>query len=88
MGSLRFDGVRFSIYPNDHPPPHVHGYFAEMSAVIDLLPGGGVDISSRTNPYWPLNAKKSDLRKVLRIASTHEAALREEWRKMREEGMK
>jgi Domain of unknown function (DUF4160) len=85
MGSLRFDGVRFRIYSDDHPPAHVHAYRAEMSAVIDLLPGGGVALSSRAQPYWPPNAKIGDLRKVLRVAKKHEAKLRNEWQRMREE---
>ena len=86
MGSLRFDGVWFRLYSDDHSPPHVHAYYADMSAVIDLLPEGGVAVSSRVRAYWPLNAKQSDLRRVLRVAWKHEARLRDEWQKLRGEG--
>ena len=24
MASIRIDGMRLVVYPNDHPPPHVH----------------------------------------------------------------
>jgi hypothetical protein len=47
MGSLRFDGVRFTIFVDDHPPPHVHARYAEIAVILDLLPGGGVAISAR-----------------------------------------
>lgn len=30
------DGVKLSMYANDHPPPHFHALVAEHHAVIDL----------------------------------------------------
>jgi hypothetical protein len=33
---LRIDGLRVTIYPNDHPPPHVHVIGAKGEAVILL----------------------------------------------------
>jgi len=33
---LRLDGLRVTIYPNDHPPPHVHVIGAKGEAVFLL----------------------------------------------------
>jgi hypothetical protein len=33
---LRFDGLRVTIYPNDHRPAHVHVIGADGEAVFDL----------------------------------------------------
>jgi len=33
---LRFDGMRVVVYPNDHPPPHVHVMSSDCEAVFDL----------------------------------------------------
>ncbi|SNS95134.1 protein of unknown function [Granulicella rosea] len=79
MGSLRFDGVRFFVYVDDHPPPHVHAKYAETEAVLDLLPDSGIAISSRPFAIDPPNAKASDLKKILKVARDHEAVLRELW---------
>ncbi len=38
---LRLGALRVTIYPNDHPPPHVHVIGAEGEAVFHLnCPGG------------------------------------------------
>lgn len=36
MGSKTYDGVRFMVYPLDHPPPHVHGFYAEVEVILEL----------------------------------------------------
>lgn len=36
---LDSEGVRVYIYPDDHPPPHVHAYFAEDAAKISIEDG-------------------------------------------------
>jgi Domain of unknown function (DUF4160) len=33
---LRIDGLRIAIYPNDHPPAHVHVIGADFEIVINL----------------------------------------------------
>jgi hypothetical protein len=33
---LRIDGLRVSIYPNDHPPPHVHVFGSGGEALFYL----------------------------------------------------
>jgi hypothetical protein len=30
------DGVRITVYPNDHPPPHVHTVIAEHEATLSV----------------------------------------------------
>jgi hypothetical protein len=35
-GSKTCDGVRFVAYPKDHPPPHVHGSYAETEVILEL----------------------------------------------------
>jgi hypothetical protein len=86
MGSLRFDGVRFAIFVDDHPPPHVHARYAEIAVVLDLLAGGGVVISGRANAVRAPDAKLNELNRILRVARMHEAALRELWRSVQGEG--
>ncbi len=42
---LRIGGLRVTIYPNDHPPPHVHVIGAKGEAVFLLnCPAGPVDL--------------------------------------------
>jgi hypothetical protein len=42
---LRIGGLRVTIYPNDHPPPHVHVIGANGEAVFLLnCPGGPADL--------------------------------------------
>jgi len=36
MGSIRFEGVRFEAYSNDHDPMHVHGFYAEVEVILEL----------------------------------------------------
>jgi hypothetical protein len=82
MGSLRFDGVRFVVYVDDHPPPHVHARYAETAVILDLLPGGGIAISERAFAVRPPNAKQNGLNRVVRVARENEAALRDLWRSL------
>lgn len=79
MGSRRFAGVWFAAFSLDHPPPHVHAAYGGVTAILDLLPEGGVDLADRTNPYFPANAKRSNIRRIIRIARENEAALRTLW---------
>ena len=34
MGSVKFDGVLFVAYSNDHSPRHVHGFAAETEVIV------------------------------------------------------
>jgi hypothetical protein len=71
MGSLRFSGVLFVAFPNDHPPRHVHGYAGETEVIVDLLQDGDVDVASRKDSVRPPNAKRSDVKKILKSAAAH-----------------
>jgi hypothetical protein len=55
VGSLIFDGVRFSFYSHDHPPPHVHGHYSGIIVVVDLFVDG-VALSRRARNMTPRNA--------------------------------
>lgn len=79
MGSKRFDGVLFVAYPNDHLPPHVHGFYAETEVIVELL-NGTVRQALRDDAIRPPDAKKSDVTKILRTAARHADELAELWR--------
>ncbi len=71
MGSLRFDGIRFIVYSNDHPPRHVHGFLAETEAIVDLLKDGSIALALRPDAIRPSGAKRSDVKKILNSAAAH-----------------
>ncbi len=71
VGSLRFDGVLFVVYSNDHPPRHVHGFFGGVAVVADLRCDGNVSLTDRNDAIRPANAKRSDVRRVLDTAAGH-----------------
>ncbi len=80
MGSKTFDGVWFSAYSSDHPPPHVHGEYAGVRVIVDLLSDGNVRQSRRWNAISPKNAKRNDVRHVLAVAAAHYDELMALWR--------
>jgi len=53
MGSLRFHGVLFIAYPNDHPPRHVHGFAGDVEIAVDLLLSGNVGLANRIDAVQP-----------------------------------
>jgi len=71
VGSKTFDGVWFAAYSHDHPPPHVHREYAYVQVIIDLLPDGSIQKSDRRDAILPSNAKWSDVRHILEVASAH-----------------
>jgi hypothetical protein len=73
VGSLRFDGVRFFAYAQDHEPRHVHGFYAETELIVDLLPGPprGVAKADRRDAVRPGNAKRNDVKYILQVAAAH-----------------
>jgi hypothetical protein len=81
MSSIRFEGVWFESFPNDHTPRHVHGSYAEVVVVVDLLPDGGVQVADRVNAIKPRNASRSDIRHVLAVANKHFEELVALWEK-------
>ncbi len=81
MGSKTFDGVWFIAYTKDHLPPHVHGFYAETEVLVDLLPDGSIARSGRAEAVIPSSAKRSDIRKILKVAAEHARELHELWEK-------
>jgi len=79
VGSKTFDGVWFISYSNDHSPPHVHGSYAETTVIIDLRPDGSTAESDRRDARKPVNAKRSDVQRILMVAAAHAAELWQLW---------
>jgi len=83
--SLRFGGVRFVAYSNDHPPRHVHGFAGETEAIVDLWFDGIVALARRDDAVRPANAKRSDVKRILRAAAEHFDELAALWEAIHEE---
>jgi Domain of unknown function (DUF4160) len=71
---LRVGGLRFVIWLNDHPPPHVHVFSADAEATIALGASGG-------KPHLIENRrmKPTDLAAALHAAFEHQTMLRQKW---------
>ncbi|MDQ2681030.1 MAG: DUF4160 domain-containing protein [Candidatus Eremiobacteraeota bacterium] len=82
MGSKRFDGVLFQIYPRDHPPRHVHARYGDAIAILEIDDEGVVRLAKRKDAIMPPNAKASDIRKILNTALANVEPLIELWEKM------
>jgi len=82
MASLRFDGVLFVAYPQDHEPRHVHGFFEEAEVIVDLGDDRTVRLAERQDAIRPPNAKKSSVRRILNCAAEHFDELVALWEKM------
>jgi Domain of unknown function (DUF4160) len=85
VGSLRFGGVLFIAYSNDHPPRHVHGFTGGTEAIVDLRLDGAVALAERNDSVQPANAKRSDVKKILKAAALHFEELAALWKAMRSE---
>ncbi len=68
MGSKTYEGVRFSAYPKDHTPPHVHGTTSGVIVILDLLPGGEIRLADRWDAVTPSNAARNVQAKIRRVA--------------------
>ncbi|HEX9198387.1 MAG TPA: hypothetical protein VF865_02430 [Acidobacteriaceae bacterium] len=79
MGSLRFDGVRFSAYSDDHLPRHVHGSYAGVVVIVELFQDGTVGLSKRRRNILPPTAKKNAVKKVLLTAERQVTQLARLW---------
>ena len=73
------DGVWFVAYSHDHPPPHVHGRYAGVEVLVELV-NGTVRLAHRAKPIRPPNGKRSDVNHILLTATKHAAELMELWR--------
>lgn len=66
-------GLRFIIFVDDHPPPHVH-VVGDGKAKIDIAgPDGDPEL------VYNDGLKAGDLRKALRIVAERQAMLMERW---------
>jgi Domain of unknown function (DUF4160) len=70
---LRVDGLRFVIYPNDHPPAHIHVVGPDWEAVINLFGIELREVFSCTEP---------DARRALRLVAEHRDILLDAWRRI------
>jgi len=82
VGSLRFDGVLFIAYSNDHPPCHVHGLAGETEVIVDLRLDGSIALADRKDSIRPANAKRSEVKNILTIAALHFEELVGLWEKV------
>lgn len=71
MGSIRFEGVRFEAYSNDHDPMDVHGFYAEVEVILELRRDRTVLLARRKDAVRPHNGSRSDVRHVLAVAAKH-----------------
>ncbi len=71
MASLKFEGVRFAAYPNDHEPLHVHGFYADAAVIVELRLDRVVRLADRKDAVRPRNASRSDIKHVLLVAAAH-----------------
>jgi len=81
VGSKTYEGVRFSVYPDDHLPPHVHATTADVTLIIELLEGGAIQLSKRKNAVQPANAPKNIQAKIRRVAAENVDELVALWEK-------
>jgi hypothetical protein len=82
LSSVRFGGVRFRIFPQDHSPVHAHGRYADTKAVIVFLGNRTVEIADRDDAIIPRDAKESDVRTILRAAREHYDEIMAVWERM------
>jgi hypothetical protein len=79
VGSLRFGGVLFIAYSNDHLPRHVHGFAGDTEAIVDLQLDGTVALADRSDAIRPANAKRRDVKKILNAAALYFEELAALW---------
>lgn len=65
----------------DHEPRHVHGFYAEVEAIVDLRRDGDVALADRKDAVRPVNGSKADVRHVMRTAARHFEELVVLWEK-------
>jgi len=70
---LRSEGLRVAIYPNDHPPAHVHVIGPGWVVVVNLL---GPEMRE------VIGCNEPEARRVLRLVAEHRTALMEAWRRL------
>jgi len=71
---LRIGGFAFSIYPGDHPPPHVHVRYSGRRAVVEIESEKVRDSRGMATP---------NVAEAQRLVRTHRAELLASWIKLR-----
>jgi len=69
---MRINGLRVVIYPNDHPPAHVHVLGPGWVVVINLI-----ELELRE----AIGCNEPEARRVLRLIANHRTALLDAWRR-------
>jgi hypothetical protein len=69
---LRIGGLRVVIYPNDHPPAHVHVLEPGWLVVINLIGPKVREV---------VNCSEREARRVLQLIEDHQAELMDAWRR-------
>ncbi|MDQ2865800.1 MAG: DUF4160 domain-containing protein [Candidatus Eremiobacteraeota bacterium] len=82
MSTVRIGSVQFRVFPQDHEPVHVHGRYAETVVVVELLADGTVQKAPRKDAVIPPDAKRSDVRKILKTAAEHYDEIMAAWEQM------
>jgi len=82
VASIRFAGVLFVAYPQDHSPRHVHGFVDETEVIVDLRSDRTVALADRPDAIRPGNAKRSSVRRILNTAAVYFDELIALWEKM------
>jgi len=62
----------------------VHGFTGEIEVIVDIREDRTVDLADRDDAVRPANAKKSDMRAVLKKAAEHFDELAALWEEMHE----
>jgi len=81
MSSITFDGVWFGCYSADHWPPHLHGEYAGITVIVELI-DETVRLADRKDAISPNNGKRSDVKKILRVATQNADTLLALWRRV------
>jgi hypothetical protein len=80
--SLRLGNVLFKVYPQDHEPRRVHGFTGETEVIVDIGIAGNVTLADRPDCIRPGNAKRGDVRRILKSAAKNFDELILLWEKM------
>jgi len=79
VGSYRFDGVTFRVYPEDHAPPHVHAQYQGVVAILELGQDRVARLTVRWDAIQPGDAKRNQVRHIVKVANAHFDELMELW---------
>jgi hypothetical protein len=80
VGSYLFDGVTFRVYPEDHAPPHLHARYQGVAAILELGQDRTVRLANRWDAIQPGDAKRNQVRHILKVANAHFDELLELWK--------